>query len=102
MRDLEELKAILFEEDRMAHLKQAGEWLEYASVAVAVPVVITTTHATIMNYWRASQHNAELGKNESWEDTVNNVFQSMVMTATGKSRLMVTAGESSTGAAVTE
>lgn len=100
MREYSELKAIFMNDDLIAHLAQAGHWLEYGAVAVAVPVTITTAHATFMNYWRASEHNATLGRNETWEDSVNNLFQSMVMTATGKSRLMVTAGESSTGDAV--
>lgn len=61
-------------EDRVNHVKSAVEWLEFGAVAVAVPVVLTTTHATVMNYWRSSEHNATLGKNETWDDTINNVF----------------------------
>jgi len=48
--------------------------MEKATFAIAVPVTLTTTHATVMNYWRASQHNAILGRNETWEDTINNIF----------------------------
>ena len=74
MRDYSELKAILMNDDFVAHLKQAGHWLEKGAVAVAVPVTLTTAHATLMNYYRASQYNDALGRNETWEDTINNVF----------------------------
>ena len=95
MRDYSELEAILMNPERLEHLQKAGEWLEFAAIAVAVPVTLTTMHATLMNYYRASEFNSELGRNETWEDTINNVFQSMVMTATGKSRLMVTQANTS-------
>ena len=91
MREYSELQGILMNDNLIAHLKDAGEWLEYGAFAVAVPLVLTTTHSTVVNYYKASSHNASLGRNETWEDTINNVFQSMVMTATGKSRLLVTA-----------
>ena len=54
MNDLPGLKDIFMNNEGLDHLKQAGEWLEYGAIAVAVPVVITTTHATAMNYWKAS------------------------------------------------
>lgn len=88
MREFSELQEILLNETFMGHLRETMDWLEVASIAVLVPVVLTTAHSTYRNYYFTSQYNAI--QNPTMEQSMSNVLQSMVMTATGQSRLMVT------------
>ena len=44
-------------EELAGHLHEAIDWIGYGALAIFVPVVITTAHATFKNYQWASRHN---------------------------------------------
>ena len=90
MRDYSELQGIFLNDDFMSHLHEAIDWIAFAGMAVMIPVAFTTTHATISNYYHVSKSNEAYGKTESWDQSFSNILQSMIMTATGKPRVLVT------------
>jgi len=54
MRDFSELQAIFMNEELTGHLHETVDWMGTAALVVLVPVLLTTTHAAVKNYFMVS------------------------------------------------